>query len=287
MESNKEEIKKEENREDKPKQEEIEKKEEIVKQQEIEEKTEETVKEKKIKANQTTEKASCSDTTVKKDNTPKTTSKPKAQPKTTMKTTTATESIPFKTVKKNDSSLEKGKTKVIQEGKNGVRTITYKETYTNGKLTKKEQTGSKVTTQPVDKIIAVGTKAPAPEYLSASQAHSILGGSGMSKSGSQYSLNVGSYGQTVRTTVGGNHITSIYFNPTGYMPYKYVTKQELIDALGKEQGEKEYAAAQQIVKQVEKAVRASANAVYGAGTSKANQLYNEIINAKSPVSKSF
>ena len=224
---------------------------------------------------------------MKKDNTPKSTSKPKAQPKTTTKTTTATESIPFKTVKKNDSSLEKGKTKVIQEGKNGVRTITYKETYTNGKLTKKEQTGSKVTTQPVDKIIAVGTKAPAPKYLSASQAHSILGGSGMRKAGSEYYFDVGSYGTSVKTKVGSSRVTSIYFNPSAYLPYKYTSKQQLIDLYGKDEGTKIYNEGQRIASQIEKAVRASANAVYGAGTSKANQLYNEIINAKSPVSKSF
>lgn len=76
----------------------------------------------------------------------------------TTKETTSTESISFNTIKKNDSSLEKGKTIVVQEGQNGARTITYKETYKDGKLTSKEKISSEVTKQPVDKIIKVGTK---------------------------------------------------------------------------------------------------------------------------------
>lgn len=92
----------------------------------------------------------------------KTTSKSTSNSKTTTtKTSTSTKSIPFKTIEQNDSSLEKGKKKVTQEGKNGVRTITYEETYVDGKLTSKKELSSKVTTKPVDKIVKVGTKDPA------------------------------------------------------------------------------------------------------------------------------
>lgn len=76
----------------------------------------------------------------------------------TVKNTTVTESIPFETIKQNDSSLAKGQTKVVQEGKNGVKSVTYKETYENSKLASKEVVSSNVTQQPINKIIKVGTK---------------------------------------------------------------------------------------------------------------------------------
>lgn len=88
--------------------------------------------------------------------------KPASEPVITTKTTTSSESISFDTIEEKDSSLEKGKTKVIQEGQKGVRTITYKETYSNGKLASKKEISSEVTKQPVDKIINVGTKEPQP-----------------------------------------------------------------------------------------------------------------------------
>src|SRR5690606_17111807 len=74
---------------------------------------------------------------------------------TTTKTTTATEFIPYR---QNDPSLEKGKEVVAQLGQNGIKTITYEETYVNGKLSSKEQIASQITKQPVNQIIKVGTK---------------------------------------------------------------------------------------------------------------------------------
>ncbi|MDX8046525.1 hypothetical protein SH601_11075 [Gracilibacillus sp. S3-1-1] len=44
---------------------------------------------------------------------------------------------------------------------------------------------------------------------------------------------------------------------------------------------KEYEYGQSKRKKIEQAVRAAANAVYGSGTSKANSLYNDIINSNS------
>ena len=208
------------------------------------------------------------------------TSKPKDS--ITTKTTTATKTINFKTIKQNDSSLEKGKTKVAQNGQNGTRTITYKETYKNGKLVSKKQVSSKVTKNPVNKIIKVGTKeAPKqPSKLSSSQAHSILAGSGMSKSGNNYNLRVTSDHVPVTVSVGSNGVTRITFNADYYIPWKYGTLKELQEILGKKEGKKEYDYGQQQAKKIERAVRAAANAVYGSGTSKANSLYNEIIKSQ-------
>ena len=77
---------------------------------------------------------------------------------------TRTEAIPFETGVKQDSSLYEGTTKVDQEGRAGSRTSTYSFTYKNGDVVFSKRTSTKVTQQPVDKIVRQGTKArPAPK----------------------------------------------------------------------------------------------------------------------------
>lgn len=75
-----------------------------------------------------------------------------------MKEEIKTEKIKFDTIERNDSTLEKGKTKVKQEGVNGTKIITYKVTYTDGKVTKREVKKNSIAKDPVKKIILIGTK---------------------------------------------------------------------------------------------------------------------------------
>ena len=66
--------------------------------------------------------------------------------------------FPFETDQpQNDANLPKGQTKVLQEGVNGERTVTTEFTTTNGVTTSKV-VGSSITKQPINRIIAVGTK---------------------------------------------------------------------------------------------------------------------------------
>ncbi|HEX7632854.1 MAG TPA: G5 domain-containing protein [Candidatus Saccharimonadales bacterium] len=84
-------------------------------------------------------------------------------PPITYKDITETEPIPFESTTVDDATLAKGTTKVTTEGVNGVKTNTYKVTYTDGNETKRELANSQVTTQPVTKVTAVGTYVkPAP-----------------------------------------------------------------------------------------------------------------------------
>ncbi|WP_341358995.1 G5 domain-containing protein [Georgenia sp. M64] len=76
--------------------------------------------------------------------------------------------VDFATVERADDALYEGQTKVVQEGQAGVRTLTFSVVTVDGKEVHSAQTGDEVTTAPVDKVIAVGTKerpapAPAPE----------------------------------------------------------------------------------------------------------------------------
>ena len=75
-----------------------------------------------------------------------------------------TESIPFTTVVKKDSSRYEGTSKVEREGRDGLRTNTVKLVYKNGKVSASKVTSSTVTRQPVSKVVLQGTKAkPKPK----------------------------------------------------------------------------------------------------------------------------
>src|SRR5690625_3776998 len=80
-----------------------------------------------------------------------------------VKTETKTEKIEFETVKKEDSSLEKGQEEVTQKGENGTKEITYEITSVEGKKVDKKIINEKVTKEPKNKIISVGTKERSEE----------------------------------------------------------------------------------------------------------------------------
>lgn len=71
---------------------------------------------------------------------------------------TETEVIKFKTVNKNSSSLYKGTTQVEQEGKNGEKTVVYKDKIVDGKVADSTVVSEEVITKAVDKIVVKGTK---------------------------------------------------------------------------------------------------------------------------------
>jgi uncharacterized protein YabE (DUF348 family) len=77
----------------------------------------------------------------------------------TTKDVKATEAVAFKTVKKSDSSLYKDQSKTIRSGSEGAKLVTYRITKVDGKVESKKAVSSKVTEQPVTRIVAVGTKS--------------------------------------------------------------------------------------------------------------------------------
>lgn len=77
-----------------------------------------------------------------------------------VKTVKEDKSIPYETVVKNDSSLEKGKKVVKNEGTNGKKQVTYKLTYKDGKEVSKKEVQSKTLSKPVNSLVMQGTKNP-------------------------------------------------------------------------------------------------------------------------------
>lgn len=78
------------------------------------------------------------------------------------KTDTKTEAIPFETKTVDDPTSPSGTEKVTTEGVNGVKTLTYDVTLTNGVETDRQLVKEEITTPPVTKVIAQGTYTPPP-----------------------------------------------------------------------------------------------------------------------------
>lgn len=79
----------------------------------------------------------------------------------TVKVETVDEAIPFETREEEDANLAKGEKVVETEGKDGVVTYTQNVVYENGVKTTTTTIDKKVT-EPVTKIVRVGTKEPEP-----------------------------------------------------------------------------------------------------------------------------
>lgn len=70
-----------------------------------------------------------------------------------------TEKLSYKVKTISDSSMYKDQTKVVKEGKNGVKVVTYKDKYVDGELVRSEVVKTKVKSEATDKVIKKGTKS--------------------------------------------------------------------------------------------------------------------------------
>lgn len=75
----------------------------------------------------------------------------------TVVTLTTDKTINYSTVKQKSSSVAAGKTSVKQQGVNGLKRTVETVEYLNGELTAREVVSSEVVSEPVDKILIVGT----------------------------------------------------------------------------------------------------------------------------------
>ncbi|HFI0467055.1 TPA: ZmpA/ZmpB/ZmpC family metallo-endopeptidase [Streptococcus suis] len=76
----------------------------------------------------------------------------------TEKTLTKTEVIAFETQTVENPALAEGTEKIVQEGQNGERAVTVKQTLVDGQVLKEEEVSSEVTKPATAKIIEIGTK---------------------------------------------------------------------------------------------------------------------------------
>lgn len=72
---------------------------------------------------------------------------------------TSTSRLPYKTINKLNSSMERGKTKVLQDGADGEKEIVVKVVYEDGKEVSRAKVQETIKKQPVNKVVAVGSLA--------------------------------------------------------------------------------------------------------------------------------
>ncbi|MGA8248426.1 MAG: transglycosylase family protein [Nocardioides sp.] len=76
------------------------------------------------------------------------------------------ESMGYPTVTHDDSSMLQGRSTVVRAGHDGLRNVTYRITYRNGRLVARRVVSQQVLRAPVPQIERVGTKAVAPDFSS-------------------------------------------------------------------------------------------------------------------------
>lgn len=141
--------------------------------------------------------------------------------KITTKEKTEKEEVPFGEESRNDSTLAKGSTKVLQEGSKGEISRTYTYTYKGGKEQSKVLKEEKVSKPPVNKVTLVGTyvyvppkAVPAPKAVVAPPSSG--GAVKLSKNGICHTPGTTYYNQTTNFT--GFPSLQACLNAGGRMP---------------------------------------------------------------------
>lgn len=83
---------------------------------------------------------------------------------------TEEETVEYETTRKDDDSLEEGKTKTGTEGENGTAVVTYEVTTENGEEVDKTEIDREVTEEPTTEVVLRGTKEPEPEPSSSDES---------------------------------------------------------------------------------------------------------------------
>ncbi len=80
-----------------------------------------------------------------------------SKPLITTKTVTETKPVPFTSSTVQDGTIAQGTSSITTKGADGIETLTYQDTYTDGKLTDHKLVSDEVTTKPVAQVTTVGT----------------------------------------------------------------------------------------------------------------------------------
>jgi resuscitation-promoting factor RpfB len=104
------------------------------------------------------------------------------------------ESIDFKTITRQDSSMLEGKQETVRAGRAGARDVTYELRFRNDELVARKVVSSDVTRAPVDAIVKVGTKEapePAPAEPNFASGGTVWDSLAQCESGGNWAINTG------------------------------------------------------------------------------------------------
>ena len=92
----------------------------------------------------------------------------------TYRNVTATQAVPFSTVTQRDSSMNAGTKTVKTQGQNGVKTTVTRQKLCDGKVVQASVVKAAVTKQPVNQVVAVGTRSLGRAYASVGSDGSVV-----------------------------------------------------------------------------------------------------------------
>jgi hypothetical protein len=98
------------------------------------------------------------------------------------------ETVDYETVEQSDPGLFSGDTTVVRSGESGLRDVSYRLTYRNGRLVATKVLRQRVLEQPVDAIVRVGTKTAAPNFAGGNTVWDALA---RCESGGNWAINTG------------------------------------------------------------------------------------------------
>jgi resuscitation-promoting factor RpfB len=98
------------------------------------------------------------------------------------------EVVDYETVEQSAPELFSGDTSVVRAGEEGLRDVSYRLTYRNGRLVATKVLRQRVLEQPVDAIVKVGTKTAAPNFAGGNTVWDALA---RCESGGNWAINTG------------------------------------------------------------------------------------------------
>jgi uncharacterized protein YabE (DUF348 family) len=101
------------------------------------------------------------------------------------------ERVDFGTVEQDDSSMAEGETTVARSGTDGLRNVTYRLTFRNGKLSVTKVVHQHVLRAPVDEVVKVGTQAAPPTTTNFTGGGTVWDALAQCEAGGNWAINTG------------------------------------------------------------------------------------------------
>ena len=129
--------------------------------------------------------------------------------------------IGFETEYRDDNSLRKGTTRVLSEGRSGIKSVTYKVGFKNGEEVSRKIIGEKVIKPAKNKVVARGTKTAFSNYdgtVASSARKSQASESGKTINGKKYKKKIKMIATAYSTSPSenGGYTVSAMGNPLGF-----------------------------------------------------------------------
>lgn len=198
-------------------------------------------------------------------------------------TETIEETIVFQTMTQNTLSLPKGQTDLIITGVNGIQEKTYEKTYVKGVLTATKLIDSEVIQEPITEFILIGTQEVVPARLTKEQAIEVLASSSAMSVAEQngvivYELNH-DMTRTLHVEIDSNGVSYVEYDPYMYNSAEGLSIEQLMEKYDytNKLATLIYTSAKMADPQITESVQLVSEAIYGVGTRKSKELYDEMM----------